>query len=116
MLATVGELFKCMFPDSDVAKTFVCGGDKMSYVTKCHLAEYIKRDLVSKVNNGPFVLVFDESMNHTTKTNLLDLHAHFWDEGQVKSRYLGSQFMGHATARDLHVKVSSQLLIINVYI
>ena len=50
----IGELFKCMFPDSDFAKTFACGGDKTSYVTKLGSVEYIKRDLVSKVNNGPF--------------------------------------------------------------
>ena len=50
----IAELFKCMFPDSDVAKRFACGGDKTSYVTKFGLAGYTERDLVSKVNNGPF--------------------------------------------------------------
>lgn len=75
----IGELFKSMFPDSDIAKTFACGGDKTSYVTKFGLAEHIKRDLVSKVNNGPFVLMFDESLNQTTKTKQLDLHVRFWE-------------------------------------
>ena len=105
----IGELFRCMLPDSDVAKNFACGGDKTAYVAKFGLAEYIKRDLVAKVNNGPFVIMFDESFNQTTKTKQLDLHVRFWDEGQVRSRYLGSQFLGHATARDLleNIKVSN---------
>ncbi|KAL3063671.1 hypothetical protein OYC64_000077 [Pagothenia borchgrevinki] len=90
-----------MFPDSDIAKTFTCGDDKTAYITKFGLAPHIKRDLVSKINNGPFVLMFDESLNQTTKNKQLDLHVRFWEEEQVHSRYLGSQFMGHATAKDL---------------
>ncbi|KAK1896686.1 Zinc finger protein 862 [Dissostichus eleginoides] len=90
-----------MFADSDIAKTFACGDDKTAYITKFGLAPHIKRDLVSKINNGPFVLMFDESLNQTTKNKQLDLHVHFWEEEQVHSRYLGSQFMGHATAKDL---------------
>ncbi|KAJ8414383.1 hypothetical protein AAFF_G00052530, partial [Aldrovandia affinis] len=105
----IGKLFAPMFPDSDIAKTFACGGDKTAYITKFGLAEYIKRDLVAKVNNGPFVVTFDESFNKATKTKQLDMHVRFWDEGKVQSRYLGSQFMGHATAQDLLANVKVML-------
>lgn len=103
----ISELFKCMFPDSDIAKTFTCGPDKTAYIAKFGLAIHIKGELVSKVNKSPFVLVFDESLNETTETKQLDVHVRFWNEGQVQSRYLGSQFMGHSTAQDLlsHLKV-----------
>lgn len=101
----IGKLFAHMSPNSDIAKTFACGGDKTAYITKFGLAEYIKRDLVAKVNNGLFVVMFDESLNQVTKTKQLDIHVGFWDEGEVQSRYLGSQFMGHATAQDLLVSV-----------
>ncbi|KAM6967769.1 uncharacterized protein FYW47_006504 isoform 1-T1 [Aplochiton taeniatus] len=94
-----------MFPDSNVAKTFKCGKDKTSYITRFGLADFIKRDLISKVK-GPFLLMFDETLNQTNKTKQLDIHVRFWEGKQVQSRYLGSQFMGHATAQDLlkHVK------------
>ncbi|KAJ8411112.1 hypothetical protein AAFF_G00181470 [Aldrovandia affinis] len=36
----IGKLFARMFPDSDIAKTFACGGDKTAYITKFGLAEY----------------------------------------------------------------------------
>ena len=102
-----------MFPDFDIASTFTCGANKTAYIAKFGLAIHIKDELVSKVNKSPFVLMFDESLNETTKTKQLDVHVHFWDEVQVQSRYLGSQFMGHSTAQDLlsHLKVS----LINCY-
>ena len=98
-----------MFHDSELVQTFHCGGDKTAYITKFGLAEFIKRELVLKINKGPFVVMFDESLNHSTKTKQLDIHVRFWDEGKVQSRYLGSEFMGHATAQDLlaHIKVST---------
>ena len=108
---SISELFKCMFPDSDIATTFTCGPDKTAYIAKFGLAVYIKEELVSQVNKSPFVLMFDESLNETTKNKQLDVHVRFWNEGQVQSRYLGSQFMGHSTAQDLlsHLKVSMTL-------
>ncbi|XP_063761275.1 uncharacterized protein LOC134878988 isoform X2 [Eleginops maclovinus] len=102
----VSDLFKFMFPDSDIATTFTCGPDKTAYIAKFGLAVFIKEELVSKVNKSPFVLMFDESLNETTKNKQLNVHVRFWDEGQVQSRYLGSRFMGHSTAQDLlsHLK------------
>lgn len=99
----ISELFKYMFP----------GSDKKAYTAKFGLAIHIKDELVSKVNKSPFVLMFDESLNETTKTKQLDVHVRFWDQAQVQSRYLGYQFMGHSSARDLlsHLKVS----LINFY-
>lgn len=112
----IGELFQTMFPDSEIAKSFRCGKDKTAYIARFGLADFIKRDLISKVT-GPFVLMFDESLNRTSKKKQLDLHVRFWEGGQVQSRYLGSQFMGHATAEDLmkHVKVSKCFIIKNNY-
>ncbi|KAM8766754.1 uncharacterized protein AB9X84_005877 isoform 1-T1 [Acanthopagrus schlegelii] len=101
----VSTVFKAMFPDSECAKTFSCGEDKTCYLARFGLAPYIKRELLSSVNQGTFVIMFDESMNRTTKNKQLDLHVRYWvnDENgsRVQSRYLGSQYMGHSTAEDL---------------
>ncbi|KAK0141221.1 hypothetical protein N1851_021735 [Merluccius polli] len=100
----ISELFKCMFPDSNFASTFTCGADKTAYIAKFGLTIHIKDELVSKVNKSPFVLIASMRLQ---KTKQLDVHIRFWDEGQVQSRYLGSQFMGHSTAQDLlsHLKI-----------
>lgn len=101
----MSTVFRALFPDSECAKTFSCGRDKTSYLARFGLVPYIKRKLLSSVNQGSFVVMFDESMNRTTKSKQLDLHVRYWaiDENgsRVQSRYLGSQYMGHSTAEDL---------------
>ena len=106
----VGDLFRAMFPDSDIAHSFACGSDKTAYISKFGLAPYISEQLVADANKDTFVLMFDESLNQTTKTKQLDLHVRYWCEDHVQSTYSGLQFMGHGTAEDLlrHFKVSKQ--------
>lgn len=79
----IDELFQIMFPDSEIAKTFKCGKDKTAYMARFGLADYIKKDLISKIT-GPFVLMFDESLNQTNKTKQLDVHVRFWYEMGLK--------------------------------
>ena len=118
----IGSLFSIMFSGSEVADTFSCGEDKTAYLAKYGLAPFIKKQLMYQVSDDNFVLMFDESLNETTKNKQLDVHVRFWvwDENgaRVQSRYLESQFMGHSTAQDLltHFKVcciisSNQLFI-----
>lgn len=70
-------------------------------------ADFIKRALILKVT-GPFVLMFDKSLNRTNKRKQLDLHVRFWEDGQVKLSYLESQFTAENVLK--HVKVSIILL------
>lgn len=73
------ELFQTMFPDSDISKSFRCGKDKTSYIVHFGPTDFIKRDLISKVT-GLFVLMFDKSLNRTSKMKQLDLHVIFFKE------------------------------------
>ncbi|XP_070398050.1 uncharacterized protein [Nothobranchius furzeri] len=106
------EIYLELFPDSEIAKNFTCGKDKTAYVVKFGLAPHIIKLLMADVNRGSFTLMFDETLNQITKTKQMDLHVRYWKEDQVQSRYLGSQFMGHGTAKDLlhHFKECSQQL------
>ncbi|XP_067268442.1 uncharacterized protein [Chanodichthys erythropterus] len=97
----VGDIFRTMFPDSEIARSFACGKDKTAYIARFGLAPYINKLLVADVNREMFVLMFDESLNETSKNKQLDLHVRYWGQDHVQSRYLGSQFMGHGTAQDL---------------
>lgn len=50
--------------DSEMAKSFACGKDKTSYIIKFDIAPHFQKKLVASVNKaGPFVLMFDESLN-----------------------------------------------------
>lgn len=42
---------------------FTCGRDKSTYLAQFGFATYIKRELLSSVNQGSFVVMFDKSMN-----------------------------------------------------
>ncbi|KAL7868767.1 hypothetical protein SRHO_G00101510 [Serrasalmus rhombeus] len=96
-----------MFPDSDIAKSLALDKDKTAYFIKFGIAPCFKKQLVKTINKaGPFVLMFDESLNQSSKKNQMDLHIRFLEDGCVRSRYFGSEFLGHATADDLlqHIK------------
>lgn len=105
----IGELFQNMFTDSDIAKSFACGKDKTAYILRFGIGPHFKKLLVSQINDaGPFVLMFDESLNKSVKKKQLDIHVRVWKDDRVTSSYFGSQFLGHAKAEDLlqHIKVS----------
>ena len=59
----ITDLFKCMFPDSNIARTMSCAETKSMYMTCFGLAPYFSLLLEKKLKNQPFVLMFDESLN-----------------------------------------------------
>ena len=71
-------VFAAMFPDSQLAKSFTCGEKKTAYVAKYGIASFIKKELSCSVSEKPYVVMFDESMNKTTKSKQMDLHLRFW--------------------------------------
>lgn len=107
----IAALFSFMFPDSEYVKSFTCGEDKTAYLAKFGLAPFIKREL-SQTSRKPFVVMFDESYNHTTKNKQMDIHIRKWSSDEtgphVVSRYYGSEFLGHSRAEDMlhHFNVS----------
>ena len=103
-----------MFPDSDIARQFSCGEKKCAYLCCFGLAPHFRELLLKAVGPEPFVLLFDESMNTTTKSKQMDLHVRF-GQGEVATHYLDSKFMGHAKAGDLirHFEASTERLSLN---
>jgi len=99
----ISSLFHQMFPDSDIASKFACGKDKCSYICRFGIAPHFTELLQQDINAcAEFVLLFDESMNSSTHNKQLDIHIRFWQtDNTVKTRFLTSEFMGHATAEQL---------------
>ena len=48
-----------------------------------------------------FVISFDESFNEELEKEQMDFIVRYFKDGEVKSRYLSSGFLGHTTAKDL---------------
>ncbi|XP_041858035.1 uncharacterized protein LOC121650545 [Melanotaenia boesemani] len=95
--------------------------EKYPSFAKYGIASFIKKELSRSVSEKPYVVMFDESMNKTTKSKQMDLHLRFWttdDETgthHVISRFYGSEFMGHSRAEDImaHFKEGTKELDLN---
>jgi hypothetical protein len=95
------DIFKFMFPDSTIAERFSMSERKCAYVA-CHgIYPYFKTQFRRKMGNEPYVLLFDESLNKHTQKKQLDIHVRLWDHDTVLTRFYGSSFIGHATAKDM---------------
>lgn len=64
-------------PCSEYAKSFICS-EKTAYIAKYGIASFIKRELLRRVGEKSYVLIFDKSMNTTTKSKQMDVHLRYW--------------------------------------
>ena len=111
----LNELFKCMFSDSEIAKSFRLSKTKCSYYINHGLAPYFKEELVKSINLSSYIVIsFDESMNRVIQDEQMDLNIRYWDDekGLVVTRYFGSQFLRRPNAENLfkHLLESMKLL------
>ena len=115
--ANTGELFKTMFPDSQIAQKFNCGQTKCSYLITHGLATYFHDRMLASLKDGDvkYVISFDESLNRTQQQEQMDVIVRFWDneKNKVCSRYFDSNFLGHTSAQDLLKSLPSSLTTLN---
>ena len=95
-----------------VAKGFTCGSTKCSYIICFGVAPYMKAipdHIISSLYT--YVALFDESFNKSAKEEQMDLHVRFWnkEKGCVVTCYCNSEFLGKASALDLHENFISSL-------
>ena len=112
----VTELFKVMFPDSQIAKMFTLGADKTRYIINHGIAPYFYEILKANVNLADFyVISFDESMNSITQTNQMDCLIRYWDSEANLSRvrFWNSSYLGHGTHKDVLKKFENSLTGLN---
>lgn len=100
----LSELFVAMFPDSDIARSFTCAATKCAYLICFGLAPYFTDKLIEQIRRSDaYVVSFDECLNKVSQRGQMDIVIRFWnlDAGKVATRYLGSEFLGHAAATNL---------------
>lgn len=113
----LAETFSAMFTDSDIAKQFSLGRDKVSYTIAYGLAPFFHQELVDLIKTCDyFVIAFDESLNKSIQEKQMDIHVRYWDTSSnfVCTRYFKSAFLGHATANDMMVKFLDCLKLIDL--
>ena len=76
--------------------------DKIGYTINYGIAPHLNQLLIDDISKSPFfVCGFDESLNKVSHRGQMDVHVRFWMDDTVMTRYLTSQFLGHATAPEL---------------
>ena len=77
-----------MFPDSNIAKKYHLGPDKLRYSVSFVLGPYFKNILMESVRKS--VISFDESFNKATQPSELDFLVRYFDvlEMKVSTRYV----------------------------
>ena len=105
----IANTFKAMCRDSQIAKDFELGRLKLMYIVKYGIAPYFKQLRDVKLKKTPLhTLSFDKSLNEITQEFEMVVMVQYWDEeeNEVRTRYLGSTFLGHSTAVDLMDKLN----------
>ena len=106
----VSDVIQKMFPDSSIASSFTMKKDKIRYLIVFGLSNFCQDLLESDIKKSEFISVsFDESLNDHIQKSQMDIVLRFWKDGMVKTRYFGSQFLGHATAVDLKWNIDEQM-------
>ena len=78
-------LFKAMFIDSEIAKSFQLSKTKCGYLINYGLAPYFKDVLLKSINSSEFfVLSYDESLNKVLQEDQMDVHFQFWDNDAIE--------------------------------
>lgn len=108
----VQDLFRSMFPDSEVAKVFSMGRDKVGYTIAFGLFPAFKKELVDNISDvDDLSLCFDEALNRIAQRCQLDLIVKYWcpNSNAVTTRYLTSVFVDRATASNLATAIKDGL-------
>ena len=96
------DLFRCIFSDSDVARRYQLGPDKLRYSVNFGIGPHFKNILMDNVKKSDyFVISFHKSLNPLTSE--MDLLVRYLEESSKRTytRYVVSQFLGHARHTDL---------------
>ena len=106
------NLFRLMFPDSEIASKMQLQRSKIGYSILFGLAPYFEKQLLDVLSNCErFVIGFDESLNRIAVQSQMDLNVRFWDpeKDEVTTRYLSSAFLDRVKAVNLRESFESSL-------
>ncbi|CAF3836218.1 unnamed protein product [Rotaria sp. Silwood1] len=94
------EVFRFMFPDSQIATDYSLRSRKISYVISHGTGYYFTNELIKDVRKAHgFTLIFDETTIAGVRKQL-DIFFRYWSETKncVCVRFYKSIMLGHATA------------------
>ena len=96
------EKYRTMFPDSNIAKAFSQGADKVRYMLQFGIAPIIRERILTDLKGKLFSFRFDETTTSQIKKQY-DGYASYFSETfqRIVTSYLGTLFVGKCTANDI---------------
>lgn len=96
------SLYRRMFPDSAIAKSYEQADSKVKYVVQYGITPYVFKLIIADIKGQPFRFHFDETTTSQVKKQY-DAYITYWSaEGdEIVTSYIGSLFVGHCPADDL---------------
>lgn len=105
--ADIGLVFRTMFHDSEIAKSYASADKKTTYLCSHGLSPYFANELKRKIQSqSDYVLLFDETLNSDMQEKQMDIYVRIWDGDIVKTFFYDAVFLGHATAQDVLDKLN----------
>ena len=109
----IGDLFRAMFPDSQIAKDFTMSRTKASYVIGEALGPHFTETIISDlIESGlPFSVHFDETTTSQIKKQM-DVALRFWSakHDEVWTVFYTSLFFGHAEGQKVAEKLYNKMV------
>ena len=102
------KLFKVMFPDSEIAKTFSCGRTKTIGIVKVGLSPHFTKRVLESMST-PFSLLMDESNDKTDKSCIILVRVLDPVVGEVRTLFLDMPVVNIGTADNLFRALKSSL-------
>ena len=108
--ATIGDNFtylaRSMFPDSGIAKRFMCKKTKTTHLMKRSLAAVTTAKVVDRRKSGTFALMDDES-NDKKSDKRLGMLVRFYDAdlGRTVTRFLDLPVCNRGKAHDIFATI-----------
>lgn len=108
----LNDLFKVMFGDSQIAKSFQLSRTKCSYLLNFGIAPYFRQEIINLVKGAEFFSIsFDESLNDVIQEEQMDIIIRFWDtkNNETSVRYIESRFLKRPNANNLLIELLEAL-------
>ena len=108
----ISDAFPSMFTDSKIAQEFSVAKTKLRYLMVFGLSTYFEHQIKESVKQcNHFKVLFDDSCNSVLNKEQMDVMIRYFDERlqEMCTVYIGSQFLGRATALDLQFNLNAAL-------
>lgn len=98
----LNDIFKEMFPDSQIAAQYAMSSAKARYLIQFGIAPYVLETLKQDIKNTPTTFQFDETTTSQVKKQY-EGHIRYYSKihKRIVPHYCGSLFVGHCDAQQL---------------